>query len=610
MRIFGFPLTLLLITTLLSPALNAQNQSQGPPPKRKLVLAPIPAKQITVGRELVIPLRATSGNGLPLSFEFSWTRGGEIDQTTGTFIWKPGVEDIGTHPIIFTVIEDQTEEQTSQAAIITVKAPQYRPQLSLTSRTDLTGKLIELQEGENFALVIEGLDKNRNDQLKLSYFVDLDKEKLFENAYFQVNDRVATFLWTPTNEQAKKKNFTLTFRVEDNKGLANEKNLYFLIEDIEHPPVFRNPTRTYVFGEDKSSSFQVKATDEDGEKIVYGIQSGDIRNGDYSFDRNTGKFQWKPGFTYAKAASGYPLIFSASDGSYTVYDTIMVRVAANNYPPKIAQIRNQEIFENEELLITLDVQDRNGLEDIELSLVNDGGINGYEFVPEERKFSWSPGFDFVKQQGSKRNITLHFRVSDGELSDEQSLNITILDRDDPEETQKTYGQSLQAAKDIYDKLIRIDNHLGLVIKKKRNWNTFFDISTIAVGVFTGIASSNIASESLQNASAPIGAAATSLIGIRNIANKSLDKIVNLKAQVISLTGKIQLSINGMEGKFGTDPSFSVVEQDDFKKELRELVDKVEKYEEERVNIMAIYANLPIKPMDAPKKSGGLFKRKK
>ncbi|MEM8892745.1 MAG: hypothetical protein AAGD28_32490, partial [Bacteroidota bacterium] len=129
-------------------------------------------------------------------------------------------------------------------------------------------------------------------------------------------------------------------------------------------------------------------------------------------------------------------------------------------------------------------------------------------------------------------------------------------------------------------------------------------------VFTGIASSNIASEGLQNASAPIGAAATSLIGIRNIANKSLDKIVNLKAQVISLTGKIQLSINGMEGKFGADPSFAVVEQDDFKKELRELVDKVEKYEEERVNIMAIYANLPIKSMDAPKKSGGLFKRKK
>ncbi|MEM8888959.1 MAG: hypothetical protein AAGD28_13330, partial [Bacteroidota bacterium] len=255
MRIFGFPLTLLLITTLLSPALNAQNQSQGPTPKRKLVLAPIPAKEITVGRELVIPLRATSGNGLPLTYEFSWTKGGEIDQTTGTFFWKPGVEDIGAHPIIFTVIEDQTEEQTSQPAIITVKAPQYRPQLSLTSRTDLTGKLIGLQEGENFALVIEGLDKNRNDQLKLSYFVDLDKEKLFENAYFQVNDRIATFLWTPTNEQAKKKNFTITFRVEDNKGLANEKNLYFLIEDIEHPPVFRNPTRTYVFGEDKSSSF-------------------------------------------------------------------------------------------------------------------------------------------------------------------------------------------------------------------------------------------------------------------------------------------------------------------------------------------------------------------
>ncbi|MEM6802654.1 MAG: hypothetical protein AAF696_14695 [Bacteroidota bacterium] len=607
MRIFCYPCLLII---LLFPAfLFSQELAPEKKTAKKLKLAPIPTKEIFVGRQLNIQLQATSPAISELSYEFSWTRGGSMDEESGLFSWKPDIEDIGNHPIIFTVIDNLTQEQTSQPAIISVKAPQYRPVLSLTSRTDLTGKLIGLKEGENFALVIEGLDKNKNDKLKLSYYVDLEPEKQLENAYFQVNDRVATFLWTPNNAQAQKKNFSLSFRVEDNRGLASEKNLYFMIEDVEHPPIFQNPTRAYVFGEDKSSSFQVKAIDEDEEKIIYGIQSGDIRSGDYSFDPNTGKFQWKPGFAYARSAESYPLIFSASDGTFTTYDTIMVKVAANNYPPSIAQLRNQEIYENEELLITLDVQDRNGLEDIELTLVNDGGLNGYEFVPEERKFSWKPAFDFVKQQGSKKEVRLKFRVSDGELSNEQSLNITVLDRDDPEETQKTYSQSLKTAKDIYSKLSRIENHLGQVIKKKRNWNTFFDVSTIAVGVFTGIASSNIASEGLQNASVPIGAAATSLIGIRNIANKSLDKIVNLKAQVISLTGKIQLSINGMEGKFGKEPSFAVVEQDDFKRELRELVDKVEKYEEERVNIMAIYANLPIKSLDAPKKSGGLFKKK-
>jgi len=274
-----------------------------------------------------------------------------------------------------------------------------------------------------------------------------------------------------------------------------------------------------------------------------------------------------------------------------------VKVAANNYPPTIAQIRNQEIFENEEMAITLDVQDKNGLEDIELSLVRDGGISGYTFNAEERKFVWKPGFDFVKQKGGKRSVQLKFRASDGEAMDEQNLDIVVLDRDDPHETQKTYAQSLVAAKDIYQKLIDIDNHLGTVIKKKRNWNTFFDISTIVVGVFTGIASSSIASDGLQKATVPIGAAATSLIGIRNIANKSLDKIINLKAQVISLTGKIQLSVNGMEGRFGNAPSLGVVEQDDFKLELRELVSKVEKFEEERVNIMATYSNLPIRFQD-------------
>lgn len=600
---------LLCLISLFSSEGFSQNTPSETIPKKKLYLAPVPAKQIFVGRELRIDLKANSAKNLGLTYEFSWTRGGSIDPATGRFTWKPGVDDIGTHPIIFTVIEDETQEQSSQAAIITVRAPQYKPMLSLVSRTDLTGKLIELKEGENFALVIEGLDKNKNDKLKLDYFVDLDEEKKFENVFFQVNDRVATFSWTPNNEQAQKKNFTLTFRVEDSRGLSSEKNLYFMVEDIEHAPVFQNPTRAYVFGEDKSSSFQVKAIDEDEEKIVYGIESGEIRKGDYSFDTNSGKFQWKPGFTYAKSRTDYPLIFSASDGTFTVYDTILVRVAANNYPPSIAQIRNQEIFENEELAIILDVQDKNGLENIELKLIRDGGISGYEFDPEKRKFTWTPAFDFVKQKGSKRSVQLRFRASDGELSDEQNLEITILDRDDPEETQKLYAQSLKSAREIHRQLKEIDNHLGTVIKKKRGWNTFFDISTIVVGVFTGIASSSVASEGLQKASVPIGAAATSLIGIRNIANKSLDKIVNLKAQIISLTGKIQLSINGMEGKFGNDPSFSVVEQEDFKRELNELSSKVEGYEEERVNIMATYSNLPIRFQDEEvNRKKGLFKR--
>jgi len=298
MKIFSFSIVIFFF--LISNQVFSQNTPTESVPKRKLSLEPIPAKDVFVGRELNILLEAKNSGDLPLIYEFSWTRGGSIDPETGRFTWKPGVEDIGFHPIMFTVLQPATQEQSSQAAIITVKAPQYRPILSMASRTDLTEQLIELKEGENFALVIEGVDKNQNDKLKLSYFVDLIEDNTLENAHFQVNGRVATFSWTPTNKQAKKKNFTLTFRVEDDRRLASEKNLYFLVEDIEHPPVFKNPTRAYVFGEDKSSSFQVKASDQDEEEIVYGIQSGEIRSGDFSFDKTSGKFQWKPGFIYTQ----------------------------------------------------------------------------------------------------------------------------------------------------------------------------------------------------------------------------------------------------------------------------------------------------------------------
>lgn len=174
------------------------------------------------------------------------------------------------------------------------------------------------------------------------------------------------------------------------------------------------------------------------------------------------------------------------------------------------------------------------------------------------------------------------------------MQITVNDREDPDEVLQEYSQYVEAARRINQELNVLDGTLTDVIKRKRGWNTFFDVMTIVVGVFTGVASSNIASEGLRNASAPIGAAATSLIGIRNILGKSLDKIVNLKAQIVALNGKIQLTLNSLDRKYGEVPTQTMMERADFRAELNELNKKVESFEEEKVTIMAGYANLPIK----------------
>ncbi|MEL6676106.1 MAG: hypothetical protein AAFR61_28120 [Bacteroidota bacterium] len=590
-------LILILLVSLLlgGPTLFGQPQQNRKLAKsHKPFLQPVPAQKVSPGQTLTIPLKATNEAGEGIIIEYTWQKDGQVDQQRQLFRWTPGEQDLGTFPIIFTAIDTLTGQQVSQPAIITVNPIRHAPQLSLVSTTDLTQPFVEVIEGEDFALVIEGRDKNEKEYLKLDYHVDQRPGKQLENASFQVNERVATFLWTPNNRDAQKKNFTLTFSAVDPTGLRATKVFYILVKDVKHGPIFQNNTREFVFGEGKQSSLTVKATDADGDEIRYGVQTQDIQEGDYFFDRATGKFQWKPGFDYAQQTKPYALVFSATDGQSTVFDTLRVRVSAKDYPPTIGSLRNKSIQENEMLVLKLDVQDKNGDENLKLILSDDGGVNGYQFDPQKREFKWKPPFSFVRKKGGQQVVQFSFRVSDGQSSASQSVQITVNDREDPDEVLQEYSQYVEAARRINQELNVLDGTLTDVIKRKRGWNTFFDVMTIVVGVFTGVASSNIASEGLRNASAPIGAAATSLIGIRNILGKSLDKIVNLKAQIVALNGKIQLTLNSLDRKYGEVPTQTMMERADFRAELNELNKKVESFEEEKVTIMAGYANLPIK----------------
>ncbi|MEO0471681.1 MAG: hypothetical protein AAF206_18780 [Bacteroidota bacterium] len=583
-----FPLLILLFVPLL---LFAQKSTRS----NKPILDPIPAQSCFPGDELVIQLSGRNQNGdNDFWFEFAWAKGGRIDQETNTFYWMPTDADLGSHPIIFTAIDTLTNDQVSQPAIITVKPIQYRPEIMFSSNRILGGRLLELTEGEDFALVIEASDSNLNERLKLDYFIDNQTGKKLKDARFEVNDRLATFLWTPSDKDAKKKNVSLSFRVQDESGQRDEKTIFVFVQDVDHSPVFVHQTKEYVFSENKASSFKIEAKDEDGDEITYGLQTSSIRESDYFFDSGNGKFQWKPSFQYASKQTAYDLIFSASDGQSIVYDTIRINVSAINYPPEFAAIRDKNIRENETLTLKIQLSDRNGDEGLRLELLDDDGISGYTFDPEKRNFSWKPPFTLISEKGSKRTYEIRFRATDGIERAEQSVKITVSDRDDPQETLRTYQENLGSAQNMLAQLTQLETDLGQTIKRKQSWNTIFDVATITVGVFTGIASSSIASEGLREASVPIGAAATSLIGVRNITNKSLDKITNLKTRTVALISKIQVTLNTLNRKYGEEPGPAITERNDFKADLTDLIKEVENFEKEKVEIQAFVADLALK----------------
>ena len=557
------------------------------------VLAPVEKKSVFPNDLLIINLKGYNQAGTQIDYSFSWTKSaGKIEQKSNKFMWIPTEEDIGMHPIIFTATDSTTKQTVSQPAIIIVKPIEYVPELSLEANKKIPDGFLTIDEQEDLAIVIHASDRNENERLILDYFIDGKRDQRIENARFEVTDRVATFLWTPTNEQVKRKTVALTFFVEDEKKQRTEKNINILLNDIDHKPVFQNITKEYFVDEDELLSFSVKATDDDNEQISYKIISTDIKQNDLYFDSIEGKFQWKPAFEYSHKQTKYTLIFSATDFQHTIFDTFFVKVDPRNYPPEIAVIRDKEIRENEELILRLAVKDKNGDEGLRVS-VEQSDINDYEFDQEKRVFKWTPSYEYVNNI-EKRTAYVKFLVSDGEFEDSKTAKIVVYDREDPNKVLNSYKKTLNLAHDLEKELAQLDRRVEYTVKRKYFWNKFFDVSTILVGAFIGVASSSIASDELQESAVPIGGAITSLIGVRSIVNKSTDKYTDLHTKLLGLIGSIKSSVNAMLRDYGEDPDSAVLDDMEFKNDFEKFKNKITEYETKKENYKAEYSALSIR----------------
>ena len=554
----------------------------------KPIFKPIDKTVVEGGTKLIIKLEASNKMKTDLDYTFSWDFGGVVNQERDEFIWTPDPGNTGVFPIIFTAKDPVTGQETNQPAIIEIIEKRYAPTLKVISSSKPLKGFITIDELEEFALIIQADDQNQSEPLHLDYFVNNKPSLHFPNATFEVNNRRATFIWRPDNDQAKQRTFNITFQVTDQTGLVARKSYQVLVNDIDHPPVFRNPTKDYYIDEGKQLSFSVKATDLDGDAIFYDVQTPDIKRGDFNFNHETGKFQWKPSFSYANTKRQYKLVFSATDGVLTAFDTISIKVDPKNYPPTIEPMAEKMVKENMPLVIKLDVEDLNGNEG--LTLTAEADFDGFEFDGEKGIFSWTPPFSFVNGF-EKRKVTVKFTVSDGQAEDVERVTISVFDREDPEKLIKNYQANLRLAHDMDIKLSEINNQLEVKVRKKRFWNTFFDVSTVVLGAFTGVASSSLPSDSFRQTAAPIGSALTTLIGLNAILDKEKDKPAELNWKMISLQTDLNRSTNAMVRKYGEQPSAITTDSPQFKKDLSEFERSVTSNEIEKDKLVVEYTKL-------------------
>jgi len=153
-------------------------------------------------------------------------------------------------------------------------------------------------------------------------------------------------------------------------------------------------------------TFDVNATDPNGEPIAYSAQS--LPSG-ATFSIQT--FTWTP--SYSQAGS-YQVRFIASDGNSQDSETITITVNNVNRVPVLEAISDQSVDESALLSLSVNATDPDG-DTITYSV--SGLPVGAVFATQT--FTWTPSYD----QAGTHSVT--FTADDGQAQDSETITITV-----------------------------------------------------------------------------------------------------------------------------------------------------------------------------------------
>ncbi|MDP8241252.1 MAG: carboxypeptidase regulatory-like domain-containing protein [Candidatus Hatepunaea meridiana] len=273
----------------------------------------------------------------------------------------------------------------------------------------------EVEETEELTFTLEALDPD-HDNLEFS------ARNLPEGA--ELNG--ADFVWTPNWEQAG--NYEVTFIVtDDGEGnLTDEETITISVSNRNRPPVLFE-IGDWEVEESEELAFALRASDPDDDDLVFSAEN--LPEGAEFTDNGDGtaEFGWTPD---NEQAGNYDVTFIVTDATLTDEETITISVSdgggGRNRPPVLAHIGDREVDEEQILEFTLEATDP---DDDDLAFFVENPPESAEFTDNgdgTAVFIWTPD----NEQAGDYEVT--FIVMDGNLTDEETITITVIDNDDDE----------------------------------------------------------------------------------------------------------------------------------------------------------------------------------
>ena len=353
----------------------------------------------------------TGQPGFSLDFAESLTNaGGTVDISISPF----SSQGVCLNP---TCSSPSTTERVTSGKVTTVQPTNTAPILAVISNQTVN-------EGQLLEFTISASDPDTEDTLTFQLGNSPTGAILTNNG-----DGTATFSWTPAFTQAGSFPDVL-FTVNDD-GLpvkADMETITIAVGDINLPPQF-DALASQNSGEGVELSFNVQATDPDGNTITLTVSNSPSGAVFTDNGNGNGTFTWVPDFVQA---GNYTVMFTATnDGEPMQSDTLDVTITIGdvNQPPVLSMIGNRVVVENELLEIILTGSDPDG-DNLSYSASNlPTGAAFNDNGDGTATFSWMPNFD---QAGNYPNVL--FTVTDNGVpaqSDSESITFTVGDGNRP-----------------------------------------------------------------------------------------------------------------------------------------------------------------------------------
>ena len=360
------------------------------------VLDEIGAQNGNVQSELTFTAMARDDDVPAQTLEFSLTgepTGAEIDAATGEFSWTPTADQTGDHT--FTVVVSDGELTDTEEITVTVDA--------------------------NLVPVVDPIeDKEVNELEPLSFTVTAtDDDGPAETLEFslvgapdgaEIDAATGVFNWTPTEAQDGPHTFTVA--VFDGQA-TGEQEITVTVAEVNVAPVLDEIADQEV-AELATLEFTATATDVDVAAQTLTFSLVDAPAG-AAIDGETGEFSWTP---TEEQDGEHTFTVVVSDGEATGTEEITVTVAEVNEAPVLDEIGTQEVDELSELTFTATATDADlAAQTLVFSLVD--APAGAAIDGATGEFSWTPG----EAQDGQHTFTVV--VSDGELTDEEEITVTV-----------------------------------------------------------------------------------------------------------------------------------------------------------------------------------------